>query len=116
MTIFTKLHRSLIVASMIGTASTVLATTDARADAPCGDRAALLAQVAKEFGENPTAIGLASNGGVVELLSSTTGTWTLIITFATRSAAPGNGRTCLIAAGEGWQAKEPVPQVADRPV
>lgn len=114
MTINRKLVRSLIVASMIGTGSTVLATTEAPANTVCGNRAALLDRVAKEFGETPTAIGLATNGGVVELLPSTNGSWTLIITFA-----PGGnsaGRTCLIATGEGWQAKEPQTASLDRPV
>lgn len=115
MTIFIKLHRSLIVASVIGAASTVLAPTDARADALCGDRASLLTRVAKDFGETPAGIGLATNGGVIELLSSPTGSWTLIITFAARTAASGDGRTCLIATGEGWQAKEPAAQVAGNP-
>ena len=115
MTITSKLHRGLIVASMIGTGSTVLATTEAHADALCGSRAALLAKIAQEFGENPVAIGLASNGGVVELLSSQSGSWTLIITFATPPTSRSEARTCLIATGEGWQAKDPAPQVAGRP-
>ena len=43
------------------------------------------------------AIGLANNGGVIEVLSSQTGTsWTIIITMP-------NGTSCMIAAGENWE-------------
>ena len=76
----------------------------------CGARADILAKLAKEFGEAPTALGLASNGGVVELLSSDSGSWTLMITFAPAPGSPAGGRTCLIATGEGWQSVRPQPR------
>lgn len=110
-----KLHRSLAAASMIGIGSAVLATTETAANPLCGNRADMLAKLAKEFGEAPSALGLASNGGVVELLSSESGSWTLMITFAPPTGSTGGSRTCLIATGEGWQATEPQKQVAGRP-
>jgi len=43
-------------------------------------------------------MGLANNGGVVQILSSLSGTsWTIILTMP-------NGVTCMIAAGENWEA------------
>ena len=43
-------------------------------------------------------MGLANSGGVIEVLSSKTGeSWTIIITMP-------DGNTCLIAAGENWEA------------
>ena len=42
-------------------------------------------------------MGLANNGGVIEILSSKTGnSWTIILTMP-------NGTTCMIAAGENWE-------------
>ena len=110
-----KLHRSMVITSMIGIGSTVFATTEASANPLCGNRTDMLAKLAKEFGEAPSALGLASNGGVVELLSSESGGWTLMITFAPPAGSTAGGRTCLIATGEGWQAAEPQKQVAGRP-
>ena len=47
--------------------------------------------------EEPVAVGLATNGGVIEVLASPDGkTWTAII------AMP-DGTSCLIAAGQGWE-------------
>ena len=46
---------------------------------------------------------LANNGGVVEVLSSKTGSsWTIIITMP-------NEPTCMVAAGENW---EEIPHIA----
>ena len=42
-------------------------------------------------------MGLANNGGVIEVLSSKAGnSWTIIITMP-------NGTACMIAAGENWE-------------
>ncbi len=73
------------------------------ASASCGSRAEVLYRLAADYKETPSAIGLASNGGLIEVLTNTDGaTWTIIITMP-------NGATCLVAAGESWQ---PVVQIA----
>jgi len=42
-------------------------------------------------------MGIANYGGLVEILSSQSGTsWTIILTMP-------NGVTCMIAAGENWE-------------
>ncbi len=65
--------------------------------APCTERPTVVDHLASEYSERPVAIGLASNGGVIEVLSSQkSGSWTLIITMP-------NGPTCMIAAGENWE-------------
>lgn len=69
----------------------------------CTARTDVISHLGKKYKENPAAIGLANNGGVIEVLSSKKGgTWTIIITMP-------NGMSCMIAAGENWQA---VPKVA----
>lgn len=70
----------------------------------CAKRSEVLKHLAAKYTEAPVAIGLANNGGVLEVLSSNTGSsWTIIITMP-------EGPTCLVAAGEHW---EKLPQVAN---
>jgi hypothetical protein len=73
----------------------------ALADGPsgpvCDARSEVLGHLAGKYHESPVALGLATNGGVVELLTAVDGkTWTIVITLP-------NGQTCLVAAGENWE-------------
>ena len=69
----------------------------AEAQTMCGNRTDVLGKLSNGYSENATAMGLSSNGGVVEVLTSPKGnTWTIIITMP-------NGVSCLIAAGESWE-------------
>ena len=69
----------------------------------CTQRGDLLKHLSAKYTEAPVALGLANKGGVVEVLSSKTGSsWTIIITMP-------NGPTCMVAAGENW---EEIPHIA----
>lgn len=76
-------------------------------DSPvCSERTSVLQQLSAQYKEAPVAMGLANNGGMIELLRSRDrATWTLILTMP-------DGMTCLIAAGQSW---ERVPVVAQGP-
>ncbi len=63
----------------------------------CDIRTAVLTELNGNFAEKPSAMGLASNGTVVEFLKSKDDSWTIIMT------AP-NGVSCLLATGKYWQA------------
>lgn len=68
----------------------------------CEDRATVLDQLSNRYSEAPVAMGLATNGSVLEVLSSGEGTsWTIILTGA-------DGISCVLATGESWQAREQV--------
>jgi hypothetical protein len=68
------------------------------ATALCAPRAEVLAQLGERYAEALVGIGIASNGGLLELLANEGGaTWSLILTMP-------DGQSCLIAAGEDWQA------------
>jgi len=68
----------------------------------CTDRTSALTHLSKKFSEEPVAIGLANNGGVVEVLTDTAGsTWSIIITMP-------DGLACIVAAGEHWEPLLPV--------
>ncbi|MGE5546220.1 MAG: hypothetical protein ACM33T_04945 [Solirubrobacterales bacterium] len=71
--------------------------------AVCAKRDALLTSLQHEYKEAPAAVGLASNGSVIELLTANDGkTWTILMTRP-------DGTSCVVAAGEAWEA---LPQVA----
>ena len=69
-----------------------------RGDPVCAARDAILSSLARQFSEAPRELGLANNGVVIELTTSTRGnTWTLLLTRP-------DGTSCVVAAGEGWEA------------
>lgn len=63
---------------------------------PCGDRTELLKQLQQRHDETPRALGLSSDGGVLEVLVSPDGGWTILVTYPKRP-------TCVVAVGEAWQ-------------
>ncbi len=74
----------------------LLIPTSARGQSQWLDRDEVVGKLARDHAEQPTAMGLASNGGIIELFTSPLGaTWTLVLTMP-------NGSSRLIAAGEGW--------------
>lgn len=66
----------------------------------CGDRAAILTRLEQRHEETREGLGLASDGGVLELLVSPEGSWTLLVTYPDRP-------TCVVAVGQAWQAAGP---------
>ncbi len=71
----------------------------AYAQTNCDVRKSLIAKLDTGFDEQPIAVGLASTGNVVELLVSSDGTWTIMVTKP-------NGIACIAAVGEEWQELE----------
>jgi hypothetical protein len=78
-------------------------TSPAAAQMVCTERADVVTHLGKKFSEAPVALGVASNGGVVEVLTNESGeSWTIIITMP-------NGMTCMLASGENWEAIPLIP-------
>jgi len=77
------------------------APTTASAQTLCGERANFLKHLGQNHKEAPTAMGLTSTGKIIEVLTSEDGSWTIIITDP-------DGNSCLVAAGEAWEAMERV--------
>jgi hypothetical protein len=63
----------------------------------CGERATIVRSLEQRHHERPRALGLSADGGVVEVLVSPKGGWTILLTYPDRP-------TCIIAIGEAWQA------------
>jgi hypothetical protein len=62
----------------------------------CGDRDEILKRLEQRHDETPQALGLSSDGGVLEVLVSPSGGWTILVTYPKRP-------TCVVAVGEAWQ-------------
>src|SRR3954453_7847625 len=97
----TRSRSTLKHIKVIGAAVTLMALSTVPAAATggsplCGSRPDLLKQLSKRYSEEPIAAGISSNGSLIEVLTSDSGsTWTIMISQP-------NGPSCLIAAGEGW--------------
>ena len=75
----------------------------AQAAPQCNTRDVVHDLLAKKYSETVVAIGVANNGGLVEVLATGDGaTWSIIITTP-------QGMSCLVAAGEGWRVMTPGP-------
>jgi len=62
----------------------------------CESRAAVLKFLSAQYAEAPVAMGVARNGGLIEVLTSGEGSFTIIVTTP-------DGLTCMVAAGDGWE-------------
>ena len=62
----------------------------------CGERRAVVENLDQTYSEAPVSLGLASNGSVIEVLASPSGSFTIILTQP-------NGLSCVMAAGENWE-------------
>ncbi len=86
----------------LSTCAPVLA--QAQTPANCAPRDVVTERLADRFGEARRMIGIASNNTVVETYASDeTVSWSITVTLP-------NGLTCLVAAGEAFQARtDPLP-------
>ncbi len=78
---------------------TLLLAAPASAQAVCGERAKIVELLQTRHAESRRAVGLASNGTLLEIFASAAGTWTVLMTFP-------DGRTCMMADGEAWRLLE----------
>lgn len=98
----------MLFALSLGFVGVILATQAGFA-AQCGPRDAVLAQLADRWGETRRSVGLAAGQQVMEVFASAeTGTWTIIVTLP-------DGRSCLVASGEGFEALSPEQPAKGRP-
>ena len=63
---------------------------------PCAKRADCLNHRSDNYKEAPVAMGLTANGGLLEVVASEDGSWTIIVTMP-------NGMSCGVASGMSWE-------------
>ncbi len=86
-----------IAISIVAAFVFALNVSAANAQMICGERAKFIDHLAKAHKEAPSSIGMTSSGQVIEVLTSAKGSWSIIITQP-------NGKSCLVATGEAWEA------------
>ncbi len=99
----TKISR--IFTAVFGAALIAAMASPLSAQMVCGDRGDVLGSLAQKYEEHPVSMGLANNGSVLEVLASTAGSWTVMLTRP-------DGKSCLLVTGEGF---ENVPKLVKGP-
>ncbi len=89
------MFRKILLASVV----TSFLASPAVAQMVCSERAKFLKHLGDGYSEAPIAMGLASNGTVLEVLASNKGSWTIILTKP-------DGMSCVVASGEAWEQVE----------
>ncbi len=99
----------MLFALSLGFGAVILATRIAQAEPQCDTREKVTTLLAERYGETRRAMGVAGATAVMELYASdSTGTWTMTITLA-------DGRMCLMASGQGFEAmNDPLPAEGER--
>lgn len=90
-----RLSPTLLALPLLAT----IAITPAAADETmaCGKRDEMLGHLSGKYQEEPVAMGLSTDGSVVEVLASNAGnSFTIVYTTA-------DGLTCMMAAGSNWE-------------
>lgn len=70
----------------------------------CGERDAMVTDLAEQFHESPLATGLVDESAVLEIFVSAAGSWTILATGT-------DGKSCVMAVGEGFEPAMPAPGV-----
>ena len=81
----------LLVAAILGSTPSV-----AFAQTVCGPRTAVLERLKSLYDEVPVSVGLGNDGGVVEVVASRAGTFSIVVTRP-------DGLSCLLATGRDWE-------------
>ena len=90
----TRLTRILIAVVAAGAALVLTVSVNAEPNPSCARRPAVVDGLKRNFAEVPIAVGLQSDGSVMEIFASAkTGSWTIVVTRP-------NGTSCAVADGE----------------
>ncbi len=92
---FSGLTTASALAATAAFAALVASDYPAKSQEICGTRQDIVAALARDFKEQPNAMGVVDKNVVMEVFVSDTGTWTMI-------ASGTDGNSCIIASGEGW--------------
>lgn len=93
---FIAASAGLLACVFISTAAKAQNASDA--NPPCSPRQAIIDRLSNTYSETAVAIGMASNGGIVEVLAAheDAGTWTIIVTMP-------DGISCMLASGQHFE-------------
>ncbi len=63
---------------------------------PCGKRDEMVKSLFSQYREQPRAMGLANQTAIIEIFTSKSGSWTILLTKP-------DGASCIVSAGEAWE-------------
>jgi hypothetical protein len=87
----------LSIAVVAGLSVVPAVESNAQTATRCGPRTEVLKALSSQYKEAPVAVGVASNGRLLEVLSAKDGsTWTALVTST-------DGTSCMVMSGESWQ-------------
>jgi len=86
---------SAVKVGMIACIPLLLTAGSAWAEQMCTDRNVFVEQLDANYSEQSERIGLMPNGNILEVFSSPSGSFTIIVSDP-------KGHSCMIASGEGW--------------
>lgn len=81
-------------------AISLLLCSPVAAQTNCAERSEVITKLEQKFAEQPIGQGLLPSGILVEIITSQTGSWTLLLTYA-------SGMTCVWMSGHDWQSIKP---------
>ena len=90
------MRQPFILLSALLAGSWTLPATAEQPGLQCGDRDAIVKTLASQYREQPRAMGLASQTAIIEVFTSKTGTWTILLTKP-------DGASCIVGVGEAWE-------------
>jgi len=99
------MYKRILTTSALIFGMAAIGPPDAQAQMACGTRDSVVAKLGDKYGEVRRGGGLAGSTAIFEIWASeATGSWTILKTTP-------DGKTCIMAVGEGWQddAGEPTP-------
>ncbi len=96
-----RLFVSIAIAMMLLSGAALMARPVA-AQTAAMPRTAVVELLGDRYAEQPVGLGIAQNGGIIELFTSQDGaTWTIVLTMP-------NGLSQVIATGESWMQITPL--------
>ena len=63
---------------------------------PCGKRDEMVKSLFSQYREQPRGMGLANQTSIIEIFTSKSGSWTILLTKP-------DGASCIVSAGEAWE-------------
>lgn len=90
------------------TAALLLATPTTAQTLPCAPRERVLHFVIDQRGEVRLATGQVQNDATIDLFAADSGTWSLVLNLP-------DGRSCLLANGQGFEATQGLQPVRGNP-
>lgn len=94
-----KLPFLLLAAAIAG--SWTLPATAEQQMLSCASRDEMVKVLARQYREQPRAIGVANATAVIEVFTSARGTWTILLTRP-------DGASCIVSAGQDWEETPPM--------